>query len=78
MQHESHDGGDYEWLKKRLCNGEAATCLSLSGNWAVALTPQKVGESIEYTVRDKVKLPGKEKMQLMTLTEKSDFLKRSR
>ena len=68
LQHPAHDQGDYEWLKKRLCNGEAATCLSLSGNWAVALTPQRVGEVIDYTVRDKVKIPGSSKYQLVALT----------
>lgn len=72
LQHPSHEG-DYEWLKTRLCDGEAATCLSLSGNWAVALTPQRVGETIDYTVRDKVKLPGKEKLTLVTLTEKFQY-----
>ena len=60
LQHPAHEKGDYEWLRKRLCDGEAATCLSLTGNWAVALTKQRVGEIIDYTVRDKVPIPGKE------------------
>ena len=58
LQHPTHEEGDYQWLRARLCNGEAATCLSLSGNWAVALTQKRIGEKIEYTVRDKVQQPG--------------------
>lgn len=73
LQHPSHVEGDYEWLKRRLCNGEAVTCLSLSGNWAVALTPKRVGETIDYTVRDKVRVPGKDKMALVTLTDKFEY-----
>ena len=33
-----HNDGDYEWLRRRLCNGEAVTCLSLAGNYAVMIT----------------------------------------
>ena len=60
LQHPTHEQGDYEWLRRRLCDGEACTCLSLTGNWAVALTKERVGEVIDYTVRDKVPIPGKE------------------
>ena len=62
------------WLRKRLCDGEACTCLSLSGNWAVALSPRRVGETIEYTVRDKVKLPASQKLALVTLTNKFEYI----
>jgi hypothetical protein len=73
LQHPQHNDGDYEWLRARLCDGEAVTALSLAGNWAVALTPQRIGETIDYTVRDKVRIPGKEKFTLVALTGKFEY-----
>ena len=72
LQHPAHEG-DYKWLRARLNNGEAATLLSLSGNFAVALTPAKVGTSIEYTVRDRVPIPGKKTFELVQLTDKFQY-----
>ena len=71
LQHPAHDPkANYQWLQKRLCDGEAATLLSLSGNFAVALVPSKVGTTIDYTVRDRVRIPGRDKFALVQLTDK--------
>ena len=69
-----HNDGDYEWLRRRLCNGESATCLSLAGNHAVMLTRARVGETIEYTVRDRQQDPDDPgKYHLVAVSEKFAF-----
>ncbi len=65
---------EYSWLGGRLVTGEAATWLALSGSFAVALTPAKVGTRVEYTLRDKIQLPGMGALSLIAVTPTFEYL----
>ena len=55
--HSLHEKGNYEWLYSRAASAEASGCLTFSDQFA-QMSPDQIGTTVEYTVREKLRLPG--------------------
>ena len=66
----------YAWFRRILISGEAATYLALAATFSVSLKKDAIGRTINYTLREKLKLPGSEQLTLVPLSDTFEYVVR--